>query len=233
MWHKFENGPVDSLVPFVEYLQILDLVGGLILFRGQGVRGNLIPGIGRNNKFAFLEKVERRMLEQFRLQGASLLPRANMTDLELLVLAQHYEMKTRLLDWTTNPLAALWFACSSRESGDVYLYALDAGDLQSADIYDVDPFGHERTLVFQPRLDNPRILAQNGWFTLHAYSEVHPYPKFVGLELQTMGEKISEIRIAEGSRSFLLASLERMGVHARSMFPDLTGLARHLNVSGL
>jgi FRG domain len=35
-------------------------------------------------------------------------------------------MPTRLLDWSTNPLAALFFACDGAEGHDGYVYAMDA-----------------------------------------------------------------------------------------------------------
>jgi len=197
------------------------------LFRGQGKRRNLLPSICRDQPEVLCVERERKMLRQFRLQGASLLT-PKLTDLELLVVAQHFGMKTRLLDWSTNPLAALWFACTSRQAGDVYVYVLDADTFQDEDIYEEDPFSHAETLVFQPRLDNPRVLAQNGWFSLHRYS--HSNECFVPLENQSqMRDKLSEWVIPGPERMFILNTLSRMGVDDRTMYPGLEGLGRSLN----
>lgn len=221
---------INHLSDFVDYCEAVDLVSHTVLFRGQGRRGGLLPGIARKDpKFNSLD-VERKMLSQFRAQGASLLGNAYPSDLEALVLAQHHGLKTRLLDWTTNPLAALWFACSSAREGDVYVYVLDSDNLQIDDIYGMDPFLHETTRVFQPRFDNPRVLAQNGWFTLHKYSSGSKC--FVPLEKQKeLGSRVHELVVTADYRSFILSSLSRMGVHPRSLYPDLGGLAQHLNLS--
>jgi hypothetical protein len=47
-------------------------------------------------------------------------------DVELYFLQQHYGMPTRLLDWTNNPLAALYFATSKEPQKDAELFMIDA-----------------------------------------------------------------------------------------------------------
>jgi hypothetical protein len=83
-----------------------------------GVRGGL------EHKRLYLE---RYMASQFRTAGARFLEGYSAT--EIYFAAQHFGLPTRLLDWSTNPLAALFFACDGGPGEDGYVYAMDAGQI--------------------------------------------------------------------------------------------------------
>ena len=69
---------------------------------------------------------ERLMMGDFRVLSSSI-RRGSETDEELYFLQQHYRMPTRLLDWTTNPLTALFFAVEEEEKEeDGELFMMDA-----------------------------------------------------------------------------------------------------------
>ena len=227
MRHTGSNASASSFIDFVNLIESLHLVSGTPIFRGQSVEGNLLPGIARGDPLRDTTDLEKDMLNQLSLVAATQLP-AQLTDLDLLVIAQHHGMKTRLLDWTSNPLAAAWFACNDTKEGDVFVYAFDTQDALLESPYSVGPFDHGETKVFQPRQNNPRIVAQQGWFTLHCFSPRST--RWVPLEKNAdLKSRLIQIEIPADSRTEMLESINRHGTSTRNLFPDLDGICRHLN----
>lgn len=217
---------VNTFAKFVEEVESLSEDSELMLFRGQAKKGNLLPSIARDAPSYDSTEDEKELLKELRRMGSSILPRADIDDWELLVVAQHFGMKTRLLDWTSNPLAALFFACNDRQKGAVYVYALEARQFLSEP--EKGPFETGKTQVIRPNLNNPRIIAQHGWFTAHKFSR--KTNKFVPLEKNNeIKTAVLEIRVPEDARPMLLKSLERHGVSSRTLFPDLEGLCKYIN----
>ncbi len=173
--------PIAAFSDFVRQTEALTAKSPTVIFRGQGVHGNLVPRIARPDNTKNPVTSEKRMLDELRRMGGAFLPGLPSNEWDLLVVAQHFGMATRLLDWTSNPLAALWFACADRQDGDVYVYALDVpDDLLMPYRLKEAPFAQAKTRVFLPRWNNPRIVAQHGWFTAHRFSK--KARKFVPLE---------------------------------------------------
>ncbi|HVS50721.1 MAG TPA: FRG domain-containing protein [Opitutaceae bacterium] len=202
----------------------------LILFRGQDCLKPLLPKIARPKPQDNTTGSEREILEELRRIGGAFLPHAAEDDWDLLARAQHFQLATRLLDWTTNPLVALWFAVrdlDAKKACYVYRFTPTHDDILEKE-RDQGPFDTGRTLVYRPNLKNPRILAQSGWFTLHRYSEDNR--AFVSLERnKKLKSKLLCWEIPGSKKSVLFEQLDQLGVNHLSLFPDLEGVCRHLN----
>jgi len=139
------------------------------LFRGQSTNQPLLPKIMRLAKENHISpneinQIEQRMLERFKRESAPMLTKKLSTTWELMSVAQHHGMPTRLLDWTSNPLAGLWFAVATdppkkKDCGVVWVLERPNENTfgPNDNIFDL-----KKTCFFQPPQLDPRIKAQSG-----------------------------------------------------------------------
>jgi hypothetical protein len=200
------------------------------LYRGQSQDKMLLPKIARYN-LEDAESVEREMLEDFQRRSIHLIEYHPGNSWDWLALAQHHGMATRLLDWTENPLIALWFSMSPKLEDLKTDYAVVWGfKVPKEDIVnsteDKDPFGGGMTKVFKPNHITKRISSQFGWFTIH---KSNPEKKFMPFESNEQYiDRLFKIKIDSKCFKECKIRLHNFGINSASMYPDIDGLAKHV-----
>ncbi|WP_395719606.1 FRG domain-containing protein [Prosthecobacter sp.] len=190
------------------------------LMRGHGATiDKMKPAIGRTYQGEWskvLEK-ERRALEHFRKRSIPYITSKPKKSLDWLCLMQHYGCPTRLLDFTSNPLVALFFASDPGQEEDGEIIIVDATSKVfkspgKSDIFTVkDPF------VYHPPHYCGRITGQSGCFI------VCPEPN-EGLKI----DPVKKVAVPKKLKESIRRELATMGVTHSHLFPGLTGICEDL-----
>lgn len=197
---------------------------GQWVFRGHSQFGHeLTPSVGRDSFTATSRiKYEKSLFDIFKREAHGYLAAVPSSDWEWLSLAQHHGLPTRLLDWTQNPLTALYFAVEANPGKDGKLFALHVPKKLPEKKRLTSPFDINTPMKFYPNLVTPRIRAQEGLFIICSDLET-PLDKPLRKEW-----KIEEFCIEASEKKAIRYDLFRLGVHAASLFPDIDGLSRRL-----
>lgn len=200
-----------------------------MLFRGQSQDFPLIPKLGRLNFKDSMKDTESKMVEEFKRTSLSLTEIRPEDHWDVLALAQHHGLPTRLLDWSFSPLVAIWFAVENipknNNYGVVWCMAPQKNDFRDTN-YFADPLDNKDTKIFVPRSISKRITSQSGAFTAHrivAGEKIHPLDTVKGFR-----DRLLKITIPAPSFSIIRKSLNQMGIHHGSIYPDIDGLCKHI-----
>ena len=237
---SYKTTTVQSISDYLNYIEKLKH-DGLTLFRGHRDDWPLLPKLGRKRiklgtkrNTPKLDEKEKELIQEFKRRSAAHINTQANNYWELLAIAQHHGLPTRLLDWTTNPLVALWFVVRNgkgvgrkKDYGVVWLYEAEKENIITETVGSNTPFNIEKTMVYIPSHISPRITAQGSVFTVHKYITLHDwFYRFENNRRETV--KLHEIKLYADFFEELVVNLDRYGINEASMFPDLDGIARYI-----
>ncbi len=235
-------------------------------FRGQPCDfGTLVPSFQRQfarQSYGAAEIIEERLIKAFREHYELLKDKSEdmpdsaqidaRYDLRCLSVMQHYEIPTRLLDWTSDYWTAIYFACASNpgKNAELWYYHRTNFDKQLGSdpalkaLLDDSPTprleppflirrGENILVELDPKI-TPRMKMQQAHHTVCANVFSDHAPLLYKLQKDELKDKskahlLNRIIISASCKGKALQFLEQYkDITASTIFPDVVGLGRFL-----
>jgi len=215
-----------------DFYSLIPKIGRLVKDRGASTEGKIHLDL----RMPADMYGERHALQEFKKAARALVAVQPTNTWEWMALAQHHGLPTRLLDWSVNPLIALYFAVaetyneidlkrdnliSPKYNGGAAFYIAHTRYGLSEIDEESDPY-EAKTCFFSAPVVTARIRSQSGVFSIqkNPHKPLHEqiYKK----------EHIHKYHIPFELRAVLAKELRLLGVNHAFVYPDLDGLAKYI-----
>ena len=187
-----------------------------VVYRGHGNKSwELIPSVYREGMAGIRH---RNQLEKWITAAARFAQPPPQSDVEWLVLAQHYGVATALLDWTVNPLIALFFATETAPSRNGAVLMVNRSAFSDwVYLQTIDAFAKKRVKpgMIPASTMNARALAQDSVMSLHTENYHEEIP---GSRIKT----VFEVRKSE--KPAVLEAMNTLGYTRDRVYSDINML---------
>ena len=148
---------------------------------------------------------------------------------ELMAFAQHHGIPTRLLDWTKNPYAAVYFCASSalshvREPKEDRMLAIWVLNTETIHLYP------KVNIIHPPGSISHHLAAQSGLFTFQYHDGTRGEAfDIVGLETEfslRQNTPLTKLTVPVSESGKLLELCTKIGISAARMYPSADGAGR-------